>query len=301
MKNFGGIGLAWFLATVVAVTVAAAAVGSVRSVVTDVPTALGVSALPVIAQGETAGILGSPSDASVLDQAVTTSTVASIVETVTTDPQEAEMTTATAASQPVEQVVLAQDHPEREEEKKSRPQGGSTPSETYAPSEPSGTPVTTTSKPTAPATTDVTTTTAPQTATTTPPPPPPPPPLTTTTTTTPPPPPPPPPPTTTTPTTPTIFIPESPSGLTTTATQHDSKTYTRIIDTDGGSLSVRVSGDSVVFRRAYPKNGWTFDLADGGPEVVVARFTRTDDGTTRINVVATVIAGNLEVSITQPN
>ncbi len=292
MKNFSGIGLAWFLATVVAVTIAAAAVGSVRSVVTDVPTALGVSALPVIAQGEIADILGSPDDASVLDQAITTSTVASIVETVTTDPQEAETTTDTAASQPAEQVVLAQDHPEHEEKSKSRPQGGSTPSETPVPNEPSGTPVTTTSKPPAQATTNVTTTTAPQTVTTPPTPPTPPP--------TPTPTPPPPPPQTTT-TAPTIFVPESPNELTTTTTQHNAKAYTRIIDTEGGSLSVRVNGDTVVFRRAYPKSGWRFDLADGGPEVVVARFTRTDDRTTRIRVVATVIDSNLEVSITPPS
>lgn len=61
---------------------------------------------------------------------------------------------------------------------------------------------------------------------------------------------------------------------------------------------MRVDGDSVVFRRAFPNSGWRFDLADDGPAVVVARFTRIDDRSSRIKVLITVADGTLEVSIT---
>ena len=74
-----------------------------------------------------------------------------------------------------------------------------------------------------------------------------------------------------------------------------------MIDTDGGSLSVRVIGDNVFFRRAFPKNGWRFELANGGPEVIVARFTRIDDLSFTIKILIAVVDGVLDASITQSN
>ena len=64
-------------------------------------------------------------------------------------------------------------------------------------------------------------------------------------------------------------------------------------------MSVRVIGDDVFFRRAFPNNGWTFDLGSGGPEVVTARFARIDNLSSTIRVLIAVIDGVLETSITQ--
>jgi hypothetical protein len=44
MRTFGGMGLAWLVATVVAIAIAVAAIDGVRTEVTGVPTALGIAA-----------------------------------------------------------------------------------------------------------------------------------------------------------------------------------------------------------------------------------------------------------------
>ena len=60
---------------------------------------------------------------------------------------------------------------------------------------------------------------------------------------------------------------------------------------------MRVLGDAVNFKRAFPNSGWRFDVASEGPETVEARFTRTDDRSVRIRVLAMVIDGELDVAI----
>ena len=42
-------------------------------------------------------------------------------------------------------------------------------------------------------------------------------------------------------------------------------------------MSVRVDGDAVEFRRAFPNPGGKFDLVQGGPEAVEARFGNTEN------------------------
>ena len=66
-------------------------------------------------------------------------------------------------------------------------------------------------------------------------------------------------------------------------------------------MAVRVNGDEVVFRRAFPNPGWKFDLDNAGPETVEARFGKTDDRSTKVLVSITVVDGTLEISITSPN
>jgi hypothetical protein len=90
MRRFSGMGVAWFFAAVVAVTIAAAAVGSVRSEVTDVATALGVSASRAIAAADERSDV--PNDGSDLER-TTTSTPASGVEAETPESATTETTT----------------------------------------------------------------------------------------------------------------------------------------------------------------------------------------------------------------
>jgi len=264
MKRLGGIGVAWLVATVVAVTIAAAAVGSVRSEVTDVPTALGVSAAPIFASaaqdkpseplddvsGPETGASSTPAP-----DVETEPPAPPVVETMSIDGPGTETTTtpATTSITTTGPIVYEEDGTRHEEAAKSLPQAGSTTSTSSAPQ---------------PTTSTTTTTIIPTTATSS---------------------------TTTVPATPTTT---STTTTTTTTTTPAPTPYTRAIDTDGGSLSVRVNGYAVVFRRAFPNNGWRFDLASGGPEVVEARFTKTDDRSTRIRVLVTVTDGALEISIT---
>lgn len=262
MGRFGGIGIAWLVATVVAVTIAAAAVGSVRSEVTGVPTALGVSASPP-------PLVDDPDQLSDLSNQVfdeetgTTTTLVVIVETVPAESPIVEITTSstTTTTEPAvtQLVILAEGQARHEEPTKTLPQAGAaaTTSPT-SPAQPNATVTTTTTKP-ATITTATTTTIAPTAPTVT---------------------------STTTSTTTTIPAP---------------KPYTRAIDTEGGSLSVRVNGDAVTFRRAFPHSGWRFDLANGGPDEVEARFTNTDNRSTRIRVLVRVVNGTLDISISPPN
>ena len=83
MRRFVGIGAAWLAATLVAVAVAAAAVGSVRSEVTDAPTAL---AAPLVATTATL---------SASDPGSSTTTDSDIPEMPTTTAPNTEETTAT--------------------------------------------------------------------------------------------------------------------------------------------------------------------------------------------------------------
>ena len=248
MRSFGGIGVAWFGATVVAVTIAAAAVGSVRSEVTDVPTALGISASPAITVATTAEPLAAPEEPSDHDQQPPT-TLAPVVESESTEPSSTTTTTSTTTTRPpvAEEVSHTPRQTQAAEISKSRPQGVSTTSVTTAPT--------------------TTTTTAPPRATT----------VTTTTSTT---------------------VPSTTVTTTTTTTIPAPKAYTRVIETDGGSVAIRVDGDAVIFRRAFPNNGWQFNLIDGGPDAVEVVFRKTDDRSTRLRLVLTVENGMLDVLLT---
>jgi hypothetical protein len=261
MRVFGRIGIAWFVATIVAVTIAAAAVGSVRSEVTDVPTALGVSVSPAVTVVESANLGEDPDDGSHLER-TSTSTTAPAGEATTSDrPSNETTTTSTSGATEQSQIVYTETPTRQEEATKSLPQGGSTSSATTVHED-----TTTTSTTRPPRVSQDTTTSTTVQATTT-----------SSTTTT------------------------APATTTTTTTRPRDTAYTRVIETDGGSLSIRVDGDTVIFRRAYPNNGWRFDLVNGGPDKVEARFGRLDDRASRIRVVVTAHDGVLDTSIASSN
>jgi hypothetical protein len=101
MRRIVGIGAAWIAATLVAVVVATAAVGSVRSEVTNAPTAL---AAPLVAASETAPAPDSETSTttttSVVPAAPTTTMAITVSTTTTTVPEthasgEAPVTTTT--------------------------------------------------------------------------------------------------------------------------------------------------------------------------------------------------------------
>ena len=107
-------------------------------------------------------------------------------------------------------------------------------------------------------------------------------------------------------TTPTTTAPDhDPPPSTTTTTEPPDETtttevtsYTKTYDVkDAGSVTIRVSGDSVTFAGAYPLEGWTFKLKDGGPEEVEVRFERNDDEGDKVSFQAKVDDGELEVKI----
>ncbi|MEN8237807.1 MAG: hypothetical protein ABFR53_01265 [Actinomycetota bacterium] len=258
MRRLGGIGVAWFVATVLAVLIAATAVSSVRSEVTDVPTALGVSASPPLAVVAPIEIPEYPDGDADLER-VTTTTLAPVAATETTEAPAVETTTTTTEPPASEQVRESERQTQSEDASDSRSEDRSTSSPT-------------TTQPARTATTSTTTsTTAAATATT----------IRTTVVET-----------TTTKTLPPTSEGDPPSK------EASPRAYTRVIETEGGSLSVRVKLDEVTFRRAFPYNGWRFDLLNEGPEEVEARFARTDDRSVRIRVLITVVDGNLEITIT---
>jgi len=107
-------------------------------------------------------------------------------------------------------------------------------------------------------------------------------------------------------TAPTTTAPDhDPPPSTTTTTEPPDETttteaasYTKTYDVkDAGSVTIRVSGDSVTFAGAYPLEGWTFKLKDGGPEEVEVRFERNDDEEDKVSFNAQVDDGELEVEI----
>jgi len=252
MGRFGGIGIGWFVATVVAVTIAAAAVGSVRSEVTDVPTALGVSASPAITVPPSA-VIEEPLDD--LETTPTpTTTTRPVVEPAVNEPEELPTATTTTVT---EASPGAEAQPRSEGAVKSRPQAGTTSSTSHAPDTQPSTTATTQPATTTTTTTQPTTTAAPTT--------------------------------TTRPTT------------TTTTTLAAPRPYTRVIETDGGSISVVVDGDTVTFRRAFPNRDWRFDLINPGPDAVEARFMWSDDRSSRIKVLVTAQDGDIQISILSPN
>jgi hypothetical protein len=229
MRKTAGVGIAWFVATIVAVTIAAAAVSNVRSVVTDVPTALGIAAIRAM-QAEPDEIDIDDTVASDLE-APTTSTLAPII--VSGMPTEATTTTASTVTTTTRQVETTKSE-------------------------------TTTSRPPAQPKSSSPTTTRPRKAADTTPAPPAP---TTTTTTT--------------------LMQTTPSP----------NAYTRVIETDGGSFTVRVEGDAVIFARATTSTDsvWKFDLLNGGPALVDVQFTSLDNQYSTIRVVVTVTNGELDI------
>jgi hypothetical protein len=106
-------------------------------------------------------------------------------------------------------------------------------------------------------------------------------------------------------TVPTTTAPEhDPAPTTTTTTEAPSETtttinsYTKTYDVkDAGRVTIRVSGDSVTFAGAYPLEGWTFKLKNGGSEEVEVRFERNDDEEDRVSFKAKIDDGELEVKI----
>lgn len=196
MKRGVGFVAAWVGATLVAVVVAAAAVGSVRSEVTDEPTAL-----------------GSPS-------------AAAIASDLPLDADDAEQAEPTAAPSPSEADVTTTVH--------------------HA--------TTTTTDGTSVSTSTSSTTTAPQSSTTT---------ITT--------------------------APE-----TTTTSQAGS--YSKSVDTPGGSVTFLVEGERVTFGGAVPRTGWKVELESAGPEEVKVKFEKNDDSA-EIEVKGRVEDGELRINV----
>ena len=256
MRKPAGVGIAWLVATIVAVTIAAAAVGSVRSVVTNVPTALGIAAIRAMeAEPDALEIDGDEVSAA---EAAPTSTLVPTVESET--PTQSSTTTTVAVTTTTQQVETSTTRSEAEEAAASSrsAETASTPR-----TQPKSSSPTATSPPTAG---DTTATTAP--------------PATTTTTTAPP-------ATTTTTTAVLTTTPPSPNA------------YTRVIETDGGSFSVRVEGDAVLFGGATVSittdTVWRFELLNAGPQFVDVQFTSFDNQYPTIRVFVTVTNGVLDI------
>jgi len=170
MRKPAGVGIAWLIATIVAVTIAAAAVGSVRSVVTDAPTALGIAAIRAM-ETEPDALVVDDDEASAIEAAPTST----LVPTVESDiPTQSSTTTTLAATTTTQQVETSTTSTEAEEaagssrsiETASRPQAqpkpnsptaGDTTTQTTSPPAPT----TTTTAPPAPTTTLVLTTRTP--------------------------------------------------------------------------------------------------------------------------------------------
>jgi hypothetical protein len=190
MRKVVGIGAAWLAATIVAVVVAAAAVGSVRGEVTDAPMALGASSIEVDVSAPTSD--DPPSPVTLAPQEMPTTTIAQIdasAEPSTTTTAPAPVTTTTAAS--------------------------------------------------------VTTTTTPAVTTTT------------------------------------------------------VDSYTKTYDTEGGSVRINISGESVTFAGATPLPGWTVELENSGPEEVKVHFERNEDEEEEIKFTAKFDDGQLKVTISE--
>jgi hypothetical protein len=157
MRKPAGVGIAWIVATIVAVTIAAAAVNNVRTEVTDVPTALGIAAIRAMetepdqldVDGDQAAALETP----------TTSTLAPTVESETPTLESTTTTAATTTTTRQVQTTTTQS-----EAVESSRLGGTTSSR--PPAQPKSSSPTTTKPPTA-ADTTPTTVTAPITTTTT--------------------------------------------------------------------------------------------------------------------------------------
>lgn len=84
-----------------------------------------------------------------------------------------------------------------------------------------------------------------------------------------------------------------------TTTTVASESYTKTYDTEGGTVTIRVGGDSVTFLTAYPKPGWKVKVEKKGPEKVEVHFERNDDDDDddQIEFKAKMDDGELKISI----
>jgi hypothetical protein len=255
MRKTAGVGIAWIVATIVAVTIAAAAVNNVRTVVTDVPTALGIAAIRAM-ETEPDQLDVDGDDASSLETPTTSTSVPTVESGA---PTLASTTTTAATTTTTQQVETTTTQTEVAESSRLRETTSSGPPAQPKSSSP------TTSKPTTTADTTPTAVAPPATTTTTVAPP-----VATTTTTT---------------------------MLTTTTLSPN--TYTREIETDGGSFLVRVEGDAVLFGSATTSTAtdtvWRFDLLNGGPQMVDVQYTSLDGEYSAIRVIVTVTNGVLDI------
>ena len=249
MKGFSGIGLAWITATIVAITIATAAVGSVRSEVTDTPTALGVPASPAVSSQDQTQSTVPRIDRSVSQREAISSIDKRIPGTVSSAPEAVETTTTTETQARSSDQTESFPSGASPTTTSNSQKGDSSKSTTTAPNAATAVPDNPPAQTTSPTTSSTTSTST----------------TTTTTTTT---------------------LPEPEVG-----------SYTRVIATEGGSISVLVTGDSVNFKRGFARDGWKLDLAAGGPSAVLVRYQRNDDPDITINIDARVVSGELVVTI----
>lgn len=69
-------------------------------------------------------------------------------------------------------------------------------------------------------------------------------------------------------------------------------------DTDGGTVRIRIEGESVIFVGAQAKTGWRVEVTYIGPEEVEVEFERLDDDT-EIEFLAEFEDGELVVTISE--
>ncbi|MEZ5175418.1 MAG: hypothetical protein R2823_04350 [Acidimicrobiia bacterium] len=86
-----------------------------------------------------------------------------------------------------------------------------------------------------------------------------------------------------------VPLPPPPASQPTTST----KTY----NTDGGTVRIEISGESVSFSGAVPNPGWKIEVEDAGPEQVKVRFKQNHDGDDKIEFKAEFEQGRLKISI----
>jgi len=53
--------------------------------------------------------------------------------------------------------------------------------------------------------------------------------------------------------------------------------YTKTYDTEGGTVRIRITGESVTLVAASPKPGWKLDVDENGPDRIEIHFEQNDD------------------------
>ncbi|GMQ93445.1 MAG: hypothetical protein BMS9Abin12_0922 [Acidimicrobiia bacterium] len=76
--------------------------------------------------------------------------------------------------------------------------------------------------------------------------------------------------------------------------------YTKTYDTKGGTVRIRVTGESVTLVAASPKPGWKVDVDENGPETVEIHFEQNDDDEeSEFEFEATLDDGELKITISE--
>ncbi|MCZ7533918.1 MAG: hypothetical protein M5U23_11050 [Acidimicrobiia bacterium] len=74
-------------------------------------------------------------------------------------------------------------------------------------------------------------------------------------------------------------------------------TSTKTYSTDGGTVRIAISDQSVTFSGAVPNPGWKVEIEHSGPEEVKVKFKQNDHGDDEIEFKAQFEYGELQISI----